>query len=386
MIFDCIILGAGASGLMCASKIKTAKTLIVEGNPQPGLKLLASGGGLCNFYNSEISFKNYYGQNPHFCISALKSFDFEDFKKMLAKNKAEFTLREDGKFFARSSKSVLDALLNSLPQNIDLRLGCKFDKASKNRDIFEVFAGGKVFKCKNLVCSLGALSRKSMGASPSAFDLAESFGHEIAKPYPALCGVIFTGDLKKRFADTAGISLQAELSCGKNKFEGGLLFTHEGLSGPALFNLSLYGIKNKTLEINFCPKIKAEDFIKQNKNGPKHLLALLERLVPPRLAKALLNGFDKRTADLTKSEIALTAREINAFSFTVDKLGGYEKAEITAGGVSTKDISSRTMMSQKVKSLYFTGECLDVSGQLGGYNLAWAWASACAAAKAINET
>lgn len=385
MIFDCIILGAGASGLMCAAKIKNAKTLIIEGNQKPGLKLLASGGGLCNFYNADLSFKNYYGQNPHFCISALKSFDFEDFKKLLAENKADFTLREDGKFFARSSKSVLDALLNSLGQNIDIRLGCKFKKALKNGDIFEVYAGGEVFKCKNLVCSLGALSHKNMGASSAAFDLAESFGHEIVPPYPALCGVVFTGDLKNRFADTAGISLKAELTCGKNKFLGGLLFTHDGISGPALFNLSLYGIKNKTLEINFCPQIKAEDFIKQNKNGPKHLLSLIERLIPPRLAKSILNGFDKKTADLTKEEISQTAKQINDFSFTVEKLTGYEKAEITAGGISTKEISSKTMMSQKTKSLYFTGECLDISGQLGGYNLAWAWASACAAAKAINE-
>ena len=293
--------------------------------------------------------------------------------------------QEDGKFFARSSRSVLDALLNSLGQNIDIRLGCKFKKALKNGDIFEIYAGGEVFKCKNLVCSLGALSHKNMGASSAAFDLAESFGHEIVPPYPALCGVVFTGDLKNRFADTAGISLKAELTCGKNKFLGGLLFTHDGISGPALFNLSLYGIKNKTLEINFCPQIKAEDFIKQNKNGPKHLLSLIERLIPPRLAKAILNGFDKKTADLTKEEISQAAKQINDFSFTVEKLTGYEKAEITAGGISTKEISSKTMMSQKTKSLYFTGECLDISGQLGGYNLAWAWASACAAAKAINE-
>lgn len=384
MIFDCIILGAGASGLMCAAKLKTAKTLIIEGNSKPGIKLLASGGGLCNFYNAEISLRNYYGQNPHFCISALKSFDFDDFKKMLAQNNVRFTLREDGKFFAQSSKSVLDALLNSLPRNTDLRLGCKFKKALKNGDIFEVYAGEEIFKCKNLVCSLGALSHKNMGASCAAFDLAESFGHEIIPPYPALCGIIFTGDLKKRFADTAGISLQAEISCGKNQFSGGLLFTHDGISGPALFNLSLYGIKNKTLKINFCPQTDAENFIKQNKNGPKHLLSLIEQLLPPRLAKAILNGFDKRTADLTKEEISETAQKINSFSFQADKLTGYEKAEITAGGISTKDISSKTLMSKKAENLYFTGECLDVSGQLGGYNLAWAWASACAAARLIN--
>lgn len=385
MIFDCVILGAGASGLMCASKLADKKTIIIEGNGKPGLKLLASGGGLCNFYNAELSRENYYSQNPRFCLSALNCFRFDEFKRLLKENGVGITLREDGKFFASSSKAVLDALLKTLGGNVEISFNTPFKKAIKTEDgLFEVSAGRSVFKSRSLVCALGGLSHKDMGASRAALDLAESFGHDIIPPYPALCGIVFSGGLKKRFQDTAGISLEAEVSCGKNKFLGGLLFTHQGLSGPALFNLSLYGIKNKTVTINFCPSIDVRDFIIQNRNGGRKLSSLLERILPARLVKALLNGFNKNIADLTKKEILESAALLNRFSFKAEELTGYEKAEISAGGIATQGISSKTMMSQKIPRLYFIGECLDVSGQLGGYNLAWAWASACAAAKAIN--
>lgn len=384
-MYDVIILGAGASGLFCASRIKSKRILILEGNTKPGLKLLASGGGLCNFYNADLSYKDYQSQNPRFCISALTSYRLEDFKAFLKEHKVNFTQRPDGKLFASSSKSVLEALLAALPQSAEVRLACKFDKAVKKEDFFEVSAGGSVFKAKNLVCALGGPSYPALGASAAAYALAESFGHTIVQPYPALCGIIFTDELKERFADTAGISLQAEVSCGKNKFKGGLLFTHEGLSGPALFQLSLYGIKGKEIKINFAPQTDISAFIKENKNGSKNISSVLAGIMPPRLVKALLNGFDKKSADLNKKEIQNLADIFNAFTFTPQKLTGYEKAEITAGGISLKEISSKTMESKITQGLYFTGECLDVSGKLGGYNLAWAWASAAAAAKDISS-
>lgn len=384
-MYDVIILGSGASALFCAAKLGGKKTLLIEGGPKPGLKLLASGGGLCNFYNANLSFRNYQSQNPHFCISALNGLTSADFKAFLKEHKVNFTQRPDGKLFAESSKAVLQALLESLNPDTEIRLACKFEKAVKKDGVFEVFAGGTVFKGKKLVCALGGPSYPSLGASAAAYALAESFGHAIVPPYPALCGIVFTGPLKERFADTAGISLRAEVSCGKNRFEGGLLFTHEGLSGPALFNLSLYGIKGKEIKINFAPDVDISAFIKEHKNGAKNISSLLAEIIPQRLARALLNGFDKKAADLNKKEIAAAAQNFNAFTFTAQKLTGYEKAEITAGGVSVEEISSKTMESKIIKGLYFTGECMDVSGGLGGYNLAWAWASAAAAARAINS-
>lgn len=384
-MYDVIILGAGASGLFCASRLKNKKILILEGNTKPGLKLLASGGGLCNFYNADLSYKDYQSQNPRFCISALSSYRLEDFKIFLKEHKVNFTQRTDGKLFASSSKAVLEALLAALPPTAEMRLACKFEKAVKKEDFFEVSAGGSTFKSKNLVCALGGPSYPSLGASASAYALAESFGHSVVPPYPALCGITFTGPFKERFADTAGISLEAELSCDKNKFSGGLLFTHDGLSGPALFQLSLYGIKGKEIKINFAPQTDVAAFIRENKNGAKNISSVLEELLPARLVKALLNGFDKKSADLNKKEIQHIASLFNSFSFTVQKLTGYPKAEITAGGISVEEISSKTMQSKKTQGLYFTGECLDVSGKLGGYNLAWAWASAAAAAKDISS-
>lgn len=384
-MYDVIILGAGASGLFCASRLKNKKVLILEGNTKPGLKLLASGGGLCNFYNADLSYKDYQSRNPRFCISALSSHRLEDFKIFLKEHKVNFTQRPEGKFFASSSKAVLDALLAALPSTAEMRLACKFEKALKKENIFEVSAGGAVFKAANLVCALGGPSYPALGASAAAYALAESFGHAIIPPYPALCGIVFTGQLKERFADTAGISLEAELACDKNKFGGGLLFTHDGLSGPALFQLSLYGIKGKEIKINFAPKTDIAAFIRENKKGAKNISSILEELLPARLVKALLNGFDKKSADLNKKEIQLLASLFNSFGFTVQKLTGYPKAEITAGGISVEEISSKTMESKKTQGLYFTGECLDVSGKLGGYNLAWAWASAAAAAKDISS-
>ena len=382
---DCIILGAGASGLMSAGLIKNKKVLLIEGNRKAGLKLLASGGGLCNFFNADLSFKNYQSQNPHFCISALSSYKLTDFLDFIKKHKINYTKRSDGKYFAESSQSVLKALLEEIPQHTQIKYNTKFESAIKTEQGFEVRAGGKNYKSKYLICALGGLSYPALGASHSAFNLAESFGHTIIKPYPALCGINFTGELKKQFADTAGITLeQTEISCGKKSFKGGLLFTHQGLSGPALFNLSLYGIKDKQITINFLPQINAEQYIKQHKSA-KMLSTVLGTLIPPRLAKAITASIDKKTADMTKMEIFTAAQKINAFTFTVQKLCGYNKAEITAGGINVREISSKTMMSDLVPCLYFTGECLDMTGQLGGYNLAWAWTSAAAAAADINS-
>ena len=383
-IFDCIILGAGASGLTAAALLKNKKILIIEGNKKPALKLLASGGGLCNFYNEDLSSKNYYGSNPHFCISALKSYTLKDFTALLEKHKVSYTKRPDGKYFAQSSQKVADALLAEIPESTQIKLNTKFEKAIKQGDIFEVSAGGQIFKSRRLICAFGGLSYPALGASAAAFDLAESFGHTIIKPYPALCGIVFTDKLKAQFADTAGISVQAEVACGGKYFEGGLLFTHQGLSGPALFNLSLYGIKDKEISINFLPQTDTEQYLKTHKSA-KLLSTVLSGLLPPRLAKALCCSIDKKTADMTKQEISAAAQKVNNFTFTVKELCGYQKAEITCGGVNTDEVSSKTMMSRLVPNLYFTGECLDVSGQLGGYNLAWAWASAAAAASSINK-
>ena len=382
---DCIILGAGASGLMAAGLIKNKKVLLIEGNRKAGLKLLASGGGLCNFFNADLSFKNYQSQNPHFCISALSSYKLTDFLDFLKRYKVKYTQRPDGKYFAESSQSVLKALLEEIPQHTQIIYNTKFENAVKIEQGFEVRAGGKNYKSKFLICALGGLSYPALGASNGAFNLAENFGHTIIKTYPALCGINFTGVLKKQFADTAGITLeQAEITCGKKSFKGGLLFTHQGLSGPALFNLSLYGIKDKQITINFLPEINVQEYLKQHKSA-KMLSTVLGTLIPPRLDKALACGIDKKTADMTKTETLAAAQRINAFTFTAQTPCGYKKAEITAGGISVKEVSSKTMMSALVPNLYFTGECLDITGQLGGYNLAWAWASAAAAAADINS-
>lgn len=384
-IFDTAILGAGASGLFAAGLLGARSKVIIEGNKKPGLKILASGGGACNFGNQKISGQNYFGGNPRFCLSALAGFSTADFKEILNKNHVPYTTRHDGKIFAQKSSDILDMLLHRADgASTVFAYDNIVASAIKNKDIFEISTNKKTFYAKNLICALGGLTYPALGASGAAYDIARGFGLNITERYPALTGIIFDDAAAQDFAPLAGISCRAKVSCGKNIFTDDILFTHEGLSGPAIFQISLYGIKGRQVSINFLPDIDVAQLLAANKTSPKKISALLHNKLPSRLLQTLLGGNDKQLANLNKKEMQEITEDLNNFTFTVKEINGYDKAEITAGGVDTKEISSKTMQARNVPGLYFIGEALDISGQLGGYNLHWAWASAVACARALN--
>lgn len=380
-VYNTAVLGAGASGLFAAGLLKGGK-IIIEGNKKPGLKVLVSGGGACNFGNRAVSGTYYFGQNPRFCLSALAGFGADGFAALLRQNKIPFAAREDGKLFARSAADILDFLLSRIDGEFAFNNHIK--KVNKSGGIFEIITDKNIFYAKNVICALGGLSYPALGAGGAAYDIAKDFGLALTPRYPALTGIIFDKKMKETFAPLAGISCAAKLKCGRQDFAGDILFTHGGLSGPAVLQASLYGIKNKEISIDFLPGFDVCALLAANKTSPQKPSALLHGKLPARLLQVLTGQNDKQLANLNKKEIAQTAAAFNNFTFTVKEICGYDKAEITAGGVDTKGISSQTMQTVNVPGLYFTGEALDISGRLGGYNLHWAWASAAAAARAIN--
>jgi predicted Rossmann fold flavoprotein len=384
--FDIAVLGAGAGGLFAAGSLSGKNKIIIEGNRKPGLKILASGGGLCNFGNQNISGADYFGANPRFCLSALAGFKPDDFLALLRRNKLPFDARPDGRLFARKSADILNMLLSRIDgKTTRFEYGNKIKKVRKEGGIFEILTDKNIFHACKVICALGGLSRPQLGASRAAYDIAADFGLAVTPRYPALTGIIFDDATRAVCGPIAGISCRARVKCGGRIFTDDILFTHRGLSGPAVFQLSLYGVKGRQISADFLPDTDVSALLAANKTRAQKPSALLQGLLPARLLQALLGGNDAQLANLNKNQIAAVLRALNNFTFTAKDICGYDKAEITAGGVDTKEISSQTMQVRAVEGLYFCGEALDISGRLGGYNLHWAWASAHAAARAINK-
>lgn len=385
-IFDIAILGAGASGLFSAGLLGKTNKIIIEASLKPGRKLLASGGGLCNFSNKNMSAEFYFSQNPHFIKSALAGFKVQDFLAILDRNNISYNLRPSGQYFAKSSKDILNLLLKQIDkQNTTFALDSKIISVVKNAAIFEIKTDKNTFYARKVICALGGPTYKKLGGTNTAFKLAESFGHKIIPPYPALCGILWSKEQKNIFECLAGLTIKAKLTCQNKTFTDDILFTHEGLSGPAIFKLSLYGLKNKEVLINFLPSVNLKEFLVKNKNNTKTLPNIFAEILPKHLAQTLLKDFNKTLPNATKQDLKYLEDLFCSYKLKVQNTYAYDKSEVCAGGIDTKEISSKTLESSKIKNLYFTGECLDITGQLGGYNLHFAWASAKAASTAILE-
>lgn len=382
-IYEIAILGAGASGLYAASLLGKKDKIIVEAGTKPGRKVLASGGGLCNFSNASIGAEYYFSQNPHFIKSALAGFRTQEFLDFLEQNNITYSLRESGQYFAKRSKDILNLLLSKIDkQNTAFAFENKIISVVK-KDIFEIKTDKNIFYAKKVICALGGPTYKKLGGSFSAFKLAKSLGHNIIKPYPALCGILWDKKQKEFFKDLAGLSIKAKITCQNKTFTEDILFTHDGLSGPAVFKLSLYGLKNKEILIDFLPSANLKDFISKNKNNTKLPANIFGEIMPKHLAQTLLKDFNKTLPNASKQDLKFLEERFCAFKLKVQDTYDYDKSEVCAGGIDTKEISSKTFESAKIKNLYFIGESLDITGQLGGYNLHFAWASAKACANAI---
>ena len=386
MKFDAIVIGAGAAGLFCAIEAgkRGRKVLVIERNVQVGRKILISGGGRCNFTNIHTKPENFISKNPHFSKSALAGYTPQDFIELVKNHKIDFYEKKLGQLFCReSSRQIVEMLLRECEKaKVEISVNCSVKRISKN-DSFEIETDRGIFKSEKLVIASGGLSFPKIGATDFGYRIARQFGLEIVETRASLVPLIFANG--KGFNRLAGVSIDSVISTGKHAFRENILFTHRGLSGPAVLQISNYWQRGKPVSIDLLPSENAVELLEKNLSSRQNLDNFLSRFLPNRFAEIFTaqQFSNKPLNQLSKKEIEQTAGQLNNWQVNFDETEGYHKAEVTLGGVSTDELSSQTMETKKIPGLYFIGEVVDVTGWLGGYNFQWAWASGFAASKSI---
>ncbi|KGQ25996.1 membrane protein [Gallibacterium anatis CCM5995] len=392
--YDVIIIGAGAAGLFCAAQIgkKGKSVLLLDNGKKVGRKILMSGGGYCNFTNLDVGAQHYLSQNPHFVKSALARYNQWDFIALLAEYGISYHEKELGQLFTDNGAEQIVAMLLKECQaaNVQIQLQVQISQVTQLTDGFEVKYGNELcLQCENLVIASGGLSMPKLGATAFGYQIAEQFGLSVVPPRASL--VPFTWrEQDQVFADLAGISLPVTVTAESGmSFSNALLFTHRGISGPAMLQISNYWLPNQPLFIDFLPKIRLDEYLQamRQSSSKMQLKTALQRLLPNKLVEFFISHYQLPTtilADLSNLKIAEISQLFHQWQFIPNGTEGYRTAEVTLGGVDTEQISSKTMEVKNVKGLYFIGEVLDVTGWLGGYNFQWAWSSAYACATAID--
>lgn len=392
--YDVIIIGAGAAGLFCAAQIgkKGKSVLLLDNGKKVGRKILMSGGGYCNFTNLDVGAQHYLSQNPHFVKSALARYNQWDFIALLAEYGISYHEKELGQLFTDNGAEQIVAMLLKECQaaNVQIQLQVQISQVTQLTDGFEVKYGNELcLQCENLVIASGGLSMPKLGATAFGYQIAEQFGLSVVPPRASL--VPFTWrEQDQVFADLAGISLPVTVTAESGmSFSNALLFTHRGISGPAMLQISNYWLPNQPLFIDFLPKIRLDEYLQamRQSSSKMQLKTALQRLLPNKLVEFFISHYQLPTtilADLSNLKIAEISQLFHQWQFIPNGTEGYRTAEVTLGGVDTDQISSKTMEVKNVKGLYFIGEVLDVTGWLGGYNFQWAWSSAYACATAID--
>jgi len=377
MNYEIIIVGGGASSLMLASLLPKNSTVIIESNPKLGAKILISGGGKCNITNANISSKFYIG-NHTFIEHSLKSFNEKSLLKWLSQHNLIPQLRKDGQYFCKNSSKELLEIFIKESRNQKVLLNEKVVNIKKSSELFYVETSKRVLNAKYVIVASGGLSFPKIGASPIGYEIAKSFGHNIKKTLPGLVG--FTVQREQFFfKELSGLSTEVKIKIGEEVCKGSLLFAHKGISGPAVLDASLYWEKG-LIEIDFLPNFS----FKNIRESKKQLTTLLP--MPKRLTKAFLVQLelDDKAGNKLSSHYIDKLETLKHYTFAPAGTFGYSKAEVTKGGIDTNEIDSHTMQSKIVKGLFFTGEVLDVTGRLGGYNFQWAFSSAYICAKYLN--
>ncbi|OZN49932.1 NAD(P)/FAD-dependent oxidoreductase [Gallibacterium anatis] len=392
--YDVIIIGAGAAGLFCAAQIgkKGRSVLLLDNGKKVGRKILMSGGGYCNFTNLDVGAQHYLSQNPHFVKSALARYNQWDFIALLAAYGISYHEKELGQLFTDNGAEQIVAMLLKECQaaNVQIQLQVQISQVTQLTDGFEVKYGNELcLQCENLVIASGGLSMPKLGATAFGYQIAEQFGLSVVPPRASL--VPFTWrEQDQVFADLAGISLPITVTAENGmSFSNALLFTHRGISGPAMLQISNYWLPNQPLFIDFLPKIRLDEYLQamRQSSSKMQLKTALQRLLPNKLVEFFISHYQLPTtilADLSNLKIAEISQLFHQWQFVPNGTEGYRTAEVTLGGVDTNQISSKTMEVKNIKGLYFIGEVLDVTGWLGGYNFQWAWSSAYACATAID--
>lgn len=381
---DVVVIGAGASGLMCAieagKRKRNVKVLELAG--KPGKKILMSGGGRCNFTNYSVEPDNYISHNPHFCRSALSRFTQWDFLDWVQRYRIPYHEREFGRLFCNdSAKHILNMLLTECDSlGVDITLNTHIEAIEHRSDRqFLIKTKLQNYLCRSLVIATGGLSIPKMGATPFGYKIAEQFG---IKVWPTSAGLVpFTlqPDDKQRLSELSGIALLCRVSCSEQSFTENLLFTHRGLSGPAMLQISNYWRPGQSLTTDLLPETDLAEHLWQLKTTKSKaaLKTVLAELLPKRLIACLIEEklLNSNMADLSAAQIDAITEGINHWTIKPNATEGYRTAEVTLGGVDCNAISSKTMGCHDVPGLYFIGEVLDVTGWLGGYNFQWAWSS-----------
>lgn len=390
--YDVIVLGAGAAGLFCAGRLGQAgkRVIVLDHAKKPAEKVRISGGGRCNFTNIYASPANFLSENPHFSKSALARYTPYDFMDLLTQHDITWHEKTLGQLFCDGkSGQIIQMLLDELARG-DGALAVETEVLGvETRSAgYTVKTPAGVLQCDQLVIATGGLSIPKMGATGFAYDVARQFGHEIIATEPALVPFTFTGADHEDFAAISGVACPVRAVAGQGAFDEAMLFTHRGLSGPAILQVSSYWSPGDPVTIDLFQGQDAFERLKQMKaDTPRHKLPqameamFMKRLVAMLVARGALP--DERLADLSHKVLEQVAHDLSAWVLKPAGTEGWRTAEVTRGGIDTNGLSSRTMESQKQAGLYFIGECVDVTGWLGGYNFQWAWASGAAAAEAI---
>jgi predicted Rossmann fold flavoprotein len=383
--FEAIVIGAGAAGLMCAIEAgkRGRRVAVLEHAERAGKKILISGGGRCNFTNLYCQPENFLSANPHFAKSALARYTPQDFIALVEKHGIAYHEKTLGQLFCDRSSNQITGMLESECRgaNVKLILGVRV-KAVDRGDSFAVSTSLGEFRAPALVIASGGLSIPKMGATAFGYDIARQFGIRIRKTNPGLVPLLLNAQDRKEYCDLAGVSTAAEVSSSGARFREGLLITHRGLSGPAILQASSYWHDGEPVHIDLAPGREVfSALLNDPARNANQARSALQQVLPKRLATRWL----ELRPSTAWSNAAIEQLESELHSWTIQPAGteGYEKAEVTTGGVDTDELSSKTMEAKKVKGLFFIGEVVDVTGRLGGFNFQWAWASGTAAGRAI---
>jgi predicted Rossmann fold flavoprotein len=393
--FDVAVIGAGAAGMMCAAVAgqRGRTVMLIDHASKLAEKIRISGGGRCNFTNLNTSPQNFLSQNPHFCKSALSRYTPQDFLALLKRYRIAYHEKHKGQLFCdHSAEDIIDMLRAECDAaGVAWRMPCKVGGIGKQGDIFRIDCDAGEILAGRVIIASGGLSIPKIGATDFAFRIAKQFGLKLIEPRPGLVPLTFDDAAWQPFKPLAGIALPVEIETGTKQsaghFREDLLFTHRGLSGPAVLQISSFWEPGKALTVNLLPEIDvAQTLIDGKGTVKKNLGNYLAQFLPSRLADEWLRANDfnpeAKLADMQDKQLRRLGESLNRWQITPDGSEGYRKAEVTCGGVDTRELSQQTMMATRVPGLHFIGEAVDVTGWLGGYNFQWAWASGFAAGSA----
>jgi len=389
-IVDVVVIGAGAAGMMCAIEAgkRGRRVLVVDHARAAGEKIRISGGGRCNFTNQRTRPEAFLSRNPRFAISALSRYTPADFIALLARYNIAWHEKALGQLFCDgSAKQIVDLLLSEMQgAGVVLRLGQTVESVAQTPDGFALIIAGEVMKCASLVLATGGKSIPKMGATGFAYDIARQFGLPVTETRPALVPLTLEPAQLARVSPLAGVSVEARIHCGKTTFDEAMLFTHRGLSGPAILQISSYWREGQEIAIDMAPGQEVFALLRAAKaeNGRQSLQTALSALLPRRLAQLIAEtaAVDGPIAGVTDQALRKAAEAVNAWRIKPAGSEGYRTAEVTLGGVDTSVLDQRTLAAKAVPGLYIVGEAVDVTGWLGGYNFQWAWASGWSAGQA----